>query len=126
MTPAGDVPVPGPTADQVREALRRVIDPEIGINIVDLGLVYGIEVAGGDVRVDVTMTTPACPLGEYVLAGAEAAIRRDVPGARSVEVRLVWEPPWSPERMSDEARHQLGWRNARAGAPRRPMTRRQA
>lgn len=107
---AGDSAVSGAdsTADRVREALRQVIDPEIGVNIVDLGLVYGIEVRDGDVRVDVTMTTPACPLGEYVTTSAEAAIWQHVPGVRSVMIELVWEPPWRPEMMSEEARRQLG------------------
>ncbi len=100
--------VPAPTPDQVREALRLVIDPEIGVNIVDLGLVYGIAVTDGDVRVDVTMTTPACPLSEYVTTSTEATIWQNVPGVRSVNVELVWEPTWRPEMMSDEARRQLG------------------
>ncbi len=99
---------PAPTADHVREALRLVIDPEIGVNIVDLGLVYGIAVTDGEVRVDVTMTTPACPLSEYVTTNAEATIWQNVPGVRSVNVELVWEPTWRPDMMSDEARRQLG------------------
>lgn len=96
--------------DRVREALRLVIDPEIGINIVDLGLVYGIDVADGDVRIDVTMTTPACPLSEYVSTSAEAAVRREVPELYGVSVNLVWDPPWRPDMMSDEARRLLGGR----------------
>lgn len=98
MTPAG-----------VRDALRLVIDPEIGMNVVDLGLVYGTDVTGGHVRVTMTMTTPACPLGESLTAEAEAAIRREVPGVTSVTVELVWEPPWQPAMMSDAAKEQLGW-----------------
>jgi len=95
-------------AERVREALRRVIDPEIGVNIVDLGLVYRIEVLDGDVRVDFTMTTPACPLHEYLATRATEAIRREVPDAREVGVMLVWDPPWRPDMMSAEAKHQLG------------------
>lgn len=97
-------------ARQVLEALRSVIDPEVGVNIVDLGLVYGAEMADGDVRVTLTMTTAACPLGEALTAQAEAAIRQHVAGARSVTVDLVWDPPWRPAMMSDAARAQLGWR----------------
>ena len=99
-----------PTLERVREALRLVIDPEIGINIVDLGLVYGIEVTNGDVRVEVTMTTPACPLSEYVTTQAEATIWQQVPSVTAVAVELVWEPAWRPEMMSEEARRQLGGR----------------
>ena len=95
--------------EQVRNALRQVIDPEVGIDIVELGLVYTVDVRDGDVRVAITMTSPTCPLHEYVVANAEAAIRRDVPGLRSARVELVWEPPWRPEMMSDAARSRLGW-----------------
>jgi len=87
-----------------------VIDPEIGVNIVDLGLVYGVDVADGHVRVAVTMTTPSCPLSEYVTTSAEATIWQQVPGTRSVDVDLVWEPPWRPDMISDEARTLLGGR----------------
>ncbi|HET7379805.1 MAG TPA: iron-sulfur cluster assembly protein [Gaiellales bacterium] len=97
-----------PLTERVREALRQVIDPEIGVNIVDLGLVYRIEVLDGDVRVDLTMTTPACPLHEYLATTATEAIRRAVPDVGEVGVMLVWDPPWHPDMMSAEARHQLG------------------
>lgn len=100
-----------PSADAVRAALRLVVDPEVGVNVVDLGLVYDVGVsAGGDVRVRMTMTTPACPLGESLAEQAEAAVRQNVAGVRSVSVELVWEPPWQPSMMSDAARKQLGWR----------------
>ncbi len=99
----------GVTAEQVRGALRRVIDPELGINVVDLGLVYGVRAEDGDVGVVMTMTTPACPLGETLTEQAEAAIRQTVLGVRSVTVDLVWEPPWRPAMMSDAAKAQLGW-----------------
>ena len=71
---------------------------------------YRVDVADGNVRVDVTMTTPACPLSEYVITQAEATIWQQVPGVRSVDVQLVWEPEWRPDMMSDEARRQLGGR----------------
>lgn len=97
------------TVDQVREALHQVVDPEIGMNVVDLGLVYGVDVKDGRVQVTMTMTTPACPLGESIAAEAEAAIQQSVPGVTSVTVDLVWEPPWQPSMMSADARAQLGW-----------------
>lgn len=89
-------------------ALREVIDPEIGLNIVDLGLVYGLELAGTNVHARITMTTPACPLGEQIVRDAEEHLRA-VPGAGEVRVELVWEPAWGPERMSPEAKETLGW-----------------
>jgi len=100
-----------PVTEQiVRDALREVIDPELGINIVDLGLVYDIEVSDGDIRVSMTMTTPACPLGGYLRHLAVSAIGSRVQDARDVTVSLVWDPPWHPGMMSAEARHQLGGR----------------
>jgi metal-sulfur cluster biosynthetic enzyme len=96
------------TPEQVREALRLVIDPELGVNVVDLGLVYDVSIDDGSVRVSMTMTTPACPLGESLAEEAEAAIRQNVPGVTSASVDLVWEPPWRPSMMSDAARARLG------------------
>jgi metal-sulfur cluster biosynthetic enzyme len=97
------------TPEQIREALRHVIDPELGINVVDLGLVYGIDEKDGSVRVTMTMTTPACPLGESLAEQAEATIRQNVQGVMSVSVELVWDPPWQPSMMSGAARKRLGW-----------------
>jgi len=94
--------------DEIRAALREVLDPEVGINVVDLGLVYGIQVDDGDVHVALTMTSAACPLGAHLQDQAVAAIRRRDPAVR-VTVDLVWDPPWSPERMSAAARRSLGW-----------------
>ncbi len=95
--------------DQVRSALRWVIDPELGINIIDLGLVYGIDVQDGQVRVSMTMTTPACPLNAYLSSAAEDTIRRFVQEVKSVDIDLVWEPLWNPTMMTEEARELLGW-----------------
>ena len=94
---------------RVRDALREVIDPELGINVVDLGLVYRIEAEPDRLSVAMTMTTPACPLGEHLAAQAEAAVRRAAPQVAEVQVRLVWEPPWSPDLMSPDAKRRLGW-----------------
>lgn len=98
-----------PTEEQILEVLRQVIDPELGINIVDLGLVYGVEIQNTHVRVKMTMTSPACPLHDYLSEMVHTAIEYSVPNVRSVEVLLVWDPLWSPARMSEEARRQLGW-----------------
>lgn len=91
----------------IREALRTVIDPELGVNIVDLGLVYRIGVEGTRCRVEMTMTSPACPMGDYLKKLVDAAITTHVPAVQQVEVALVWEPPWDPDLMSDAARRQL-------------------
>lgn len=100
------------TQSELREralaALREVVDPEIGLDVVALGLVYGLEVEGAAARVDLTMTTPACPLGEAIADDARTRLAR-VPGIETAEVRLVWEPPWTPERMEPSAREALGW-----------------
>jgi len=93
----------------VRDALRQVQDPEAGMNIVDLGLVYSIEVADGSVLVDLTMTTAACPMADLIVDQAHDAIAAAMPPGTPVEVRLVWDPPWTPDRMSDLAREQFGW-----------------
>lgn len=100
---------PGTGSDsRVTEALRQVVDPELGINIVDLGLVYGSEVRDGQVHVTMTMTTPACPMEELLMEMVHASILRELPEARSVEVDLVWDPAWKPEMMSPAAKAQLG------------------
>lgn len=99
-----------PASSEILEALRGVVDPEMGIDVVDLGLVYEATARDGDVHVVMTMTTAACPLGESMADEAEAIIRRCVPGVRSVKVDLVWEPPWRPSMMSTAARTRLGWK----------------
>lgn len=95
------------TEAAVRDALRRVIDPELGINIVDLGLVYRIEVDGACVRVVMTMTSPACPLGGYLQDLVEQTVKWRVRDVQDVEIDIVWEPRWSADMMSDEAEQQL-------------------
>lgn len=91
------------------ECLYQVIDPEIGINIVDLGLVYKVELLGDVARVEMTMTTPACPLHEYLASGVESAILDSMTDVRSVNVHLTFDPPWDPAMMSGAAKHTLGW-----------------
>ncbi len=100
---------PSPTAERVRAALRSVIDPEAGMNIVDLGLVYGIEADAGGVRVALTMTSPTCPMGDLILDEARQAVAAVLPADCALAVDLVWEPPWGPERMSETARAHFGW-----------------
>ena len=96
------------TEDLVRDALSTVIDPEAGMNVVDLGLVYGIEITDERIHVLMTMTTPACPMGDMILDQAHAAIKTIAPDA-AIELELVWEPPWTPALMSESARGFFGW-----------------
>ncbi len=95
--------------DAVLDAMRSVIDPELGINVVDLGLVYSAEAAQGEIRIVMTMTTPACPLHSYIRESAERVLRKRFAGLRSVSIEIVWDPPWSPAMMSAQAKKQLGW-----------------
>jgi metal-sulfur cluster biosynthetic enzyme len=95
--------------EDVKQALRTVEDPEAGMSVLDLGLVYDISLEAGKVVVDMTMTSPACPASDYIVDEAAAAIRAVAPEGTDVEVRLVWEPPWTPERMSEEAQKRFGW-----------------
>jgi metal-sulfur cluster biosynthetic enzyme len=96
------------TAD-VEAALREVIDPEIGVNIVDLGLVYDIHSREDQLEVKMTMTTPACPMSEFLAGQAKQALQRRWPERKGIVVTLVWEPPWHPGLMSEAARRSLGW-----------------
>ena len=95
--------------EDVRAALKTVEDPEAGMDIVDLGLVYAIEASDERIRVEMTMTSPACPAAPYLVDEATAAIRAVAPDGADVHVELVWEPPWTPERMSAEAKTRFGW-----------------
>lgn len=97
------------TTDEVLQILRQVIDPEVGINIVDLGLVYDAAVDGNDVDIKMTMTTPACPLSKHLTEQAEMCLRRSLPTLKAVTIELVWEPEWNPMMMSWEAQARLGW-----------------
>jgi metal-sulfur cluster biosynthetic enzyme/nitrite reductase/ring-hydroxylating ferredoxin subunit len=115
-SPAPFTPVTpaGLSEDAVREMLREVKDPELFVNIVDLGLIYGVTVApaaddpaGRQVSIDMTMTSPACPAGPQLIADTKRAVGRHEQ-VRGVEVRIVMDPPWTPDRMTDAARDQLG------------------
>lgn len=94
---------------EVRQALQTVEDPEAGMSIVDLGLVYLIAMEPGRVRIEMTMTSPACPVGPLLVDEAAAAVRAVAPDGTDVQVDLVWDPPWTPERMSEQARGRFGW-----------------
>jgi FeS assembly SUF system protein len=104
-------PVGGAGSDlqaAVIEALREIYDPEIPVNIYDLGLIYGVEVdEHADATVTMTLTTPHCPVAESMPGEVELRVS-SVPGIRDAEVNLVWDPPWGPHKMSDEARLELG------------------
>jgi FeS assembly SUF system protein len=98
----------GALYESVIEALKDIYDPEIPVNIYDLGLIYGVDVTGdGDVAVSMTLTTPHCPVAESMPGEVEMRIGA-VPGVRDAEVTLLWDPPWDPSKMSDEARLELG------------------
>lgn len=98
------------TEATVREALREVIDPEVGLNIVDVGLVYDVRLLEGAVQIDLTMTSPACPLGGMISDQVRAVVSRLAPPNTRVAVELVWDPPWNPSMMSEEARQRFGWK----------------
>ena len=93
---------------EILTALKAVIDPELGINIVDLGLVYDAVRSAGAIDVALTMTTPACPLGEMMSEEIKMVLRDRFPEIPMVRVEIVWDPPWSPEMMSEESRRRLG------------------
>jgi metal-sulfur cluster biosynthetic enzyme len=95
------------TEKEVMGALGQVMDPELGISLVDLGLIYSVEVHKGKVAVEMSFTTPACPMVHYITSGVEDAIKK-LEGVDEVEVNLVWDPPWTPGRISEEGKKKLG------------------
>jgi metal-sulfur cluster biosynthetic enzyme len=96
------------TADQARVMLRRVKDPELNLNIVDLGLVYDVIVEGTAIRVDMSLTSPGCPSGPEIMGEAEQQLRT-LPGVTDVVMNLVWSPPWTPERIEPRVRAYMGF-----------------
>jgi metal-sulfur cluster biosynthetic enzyme len=96
------------TRDDVIEALRQVEDPELGMDIVDLGLLYDVEVDDANVKVTHSLTSMGCPVGPMIQEDIQN-VASALPGVENVEVELVWEPPWTPERMSDDAKFILGF-----------------
>jgi metal-sulfur cluster biosynthetic enzyme len=98
-----------PTREEVFEALRQVEDPELGMDIVDLGLLYDVEVDGPKVKVTHSLTSMGCPAGPMIQEDIEAVVRGMFPDVEEVELDLTWDPPWTPERMSDDAKFILGF-----------------
>jgi metal-sulfur cluster biosynthetic enzyme len=94
--------------EKAMELLKNVYDPELGVNIVDLGLIYDIQVEGGTMDVKMTLTTPGCPMHDTIVGGVKRALN-DLTDMDTVEVEVVWEPQWSPEKMSEEAKEFLGY-----------------
>jgi metal-sulfur cluster biosynthetic enzyme len=97
-----------PTVDEVMDALGNVIDPELGLDFVELGLIYGVEVDQGNVQVTFTLTTPGCPIGPQVTEQIEEFVG-ELDGVKSVDSEMVFTPPWSPELMSEDAKFALGY-----------------
>ncbi len=100
--------VPAVSEDQVKLALRRVKDPDLNLNIMDIGLVYAIEVVGSHVKVDMTLTSPACPSGPELMGNAKEEVM-SLEGVETVDVNLVWAPFWTPEKMEPRVRAYLGF-----------------
>lgn len=97
------------TEELIHSALREVMDPELGINIIDLGLVYGVHIGEeGSIAIELTLTTPGCPLHASFREEIEETLWRAIPGLQAVDVTLVWQPPWTPEMISEEGRAELG------------------
>jgi len=96
------------TVEEVEEALTNVIDPELGLDFVELGLIYGIEVEDGAVHVTFSLTTPACPIGPQVTEQIEEFVT-ELDGVKSVESTMTFMPPWTPDRMSEDAKFALGY-----------------
>ena len=108
ISPDQDIEVDDSTlAADVIDALRGIYDPEIPVNIYDLGLIYRVQIENGDAEVDMTLTTPGCPVAQSFPGMVESSIRK-VPGVKNAKVELVWDPPWTQDKLSEEARLQLG------------------
>lgn len=109
-SPQNEKPASADSAvEAVRTLLRQVVDPEVGINIVDLGLIYRIDLSPGRLAIAMTMTSPACPMGDMIIDDAYAALAVGLPPDSATEISLVWEPPWDPSMMSPRAKLELGW-----------------
>jgi metal-sulfur cluster biosynthetic enzyme len=104
-------PYEGPPelADVFLRELRQVIDPEVGLDIVAVGLVYGVRVVDGLATVDVTMTSAACPMADMIIDDIENRLDEALPPELKIHVELVWEPEWTPDRLSEDGRKAMGW-----------------
>ncbi len=111
VQPASPFPYDGPERlrQPVIDALTRVVDPEVALSIVDVGLIYGVAVTGDKLHVQLTMTSAACPVADVILEEAEIELASIVPPGMQISLELTWEPPWSPDRMSQRSRRFMGW-----------------
>ena len=100
---------PEPLRHAIGAALQRVVDPELALSIVDVGLVYGVTVSDDKVHVLLTMTSAACPVTDLIIEDIERELDHVVPAGRLIQVELTWQPPWSAERMSEDAKCFMGW-----------------
>lgn len=111
--PLPELPFPYSGPDELREpvhrALRRVADPEVAMNIVDVGLVYGVSIEGERLHLLLTMTSAACPVADVIVDDCQTELAGALPAGIAVDVELVWEPPWTPDRLSARARALMGW-----------------
>lgn len=96
--------------EQILDSLKSVLDPEVGVNIVDLGLVYKVDLQPEEVHIQITMTSPACPLHGVITRNMDKVLRQAFPDLGKMTIEVVWDPPWSPDRMSAAAKKQLGWK----------------
>ncbi|HEY7712547.1 MAG TPA: metal-sulfur cluster assembly factor [Candidatus Entotheonella sp.] len=96
-----------PDQETIYGALKQIHDPEVGINIVDMGLIYGLEIEDSKVGVYMTLTSPGCPAGPQILSQIDTKVR-ELEGVEDVDVNVVWTPPWTPDMLSDEAKDELG------------------
>jgi metal-sulfur cluster biosynthetic enzyme len=96
------------TVDDVTEALRQVFDPELGLDIVELGLLYDVQIAAGEITVSYSLTSMGCPAGSLIQEQILEAVR-ELPGVEKVDLQLTWDPPWTPERLSEDAKLLLGF-----------------
>jgi metal-sulfur cluster biosynthetic enzyme len=91
----------------IYEKLKQIYDPEVGINIVDMGLIYSLDIAENRVEITMTLTSPGCPAGPQILSQVDSQVKT-LDGIEDVDIKVVWSPPWSPDMLSEEARDQLG------------------
>ncbi|HEU0203184.1 MAG TPA: metal-sulfur cluster assembly factor [Burkholderiaceae bacterium] len=96
-------------AEPIAAALRRVVDPEVALNVVDIGLIYGVTVADAHVQVRMTMTSAACPVTDMIVDEARMELANALPADFAIDVELCWDPPWTPDRMSAHAEQFMGW-----------------
>ena len=95
------------TEEQVRETIKQIIDPEVGINIVDMGLIYGVDINDSTVDITMTLTSPGCPAGPQLVNGTQH-VTQQLDGVEEVNINVVWTPRWTPEMMTEEAKDELG------------------